>query len=102
MTNEEFSVNSMPNAVLRFTYMSPIDITVFSANFNLQDFKTTKEMFKYAAEHTEIKINDAWCKVKVPEKEVYMPATISAQTLLEIADKFVEKYIMPVFQKSSE
>lgn len=102
MENKEFTLKSLPNYSFRFTYMSPIDITVFAAEFNLENFKTTKEMFKYAAEHTEVKVNDVWCKVKVADKEAYMPTGIEVKSLLEISDKFVEEYIVPVFQKSSE
>lgn len=106
MTTQEFNINvkEFSNLKFRFTYMSPIDICVFASNFDLDNYKTSKEMFNYAAEHAEVCINETWVKVKQPGKDVYMPTTIEENVagLLAIVDKFVELYIMPVFQKSSE
>lgn len=105
MENQEFNIKGKySNLKFRFTYMSPIDICVFASNFNLENYKTSREMFAYAAEHTEVCINETWTKVRQAGKDVYMPNGIENdyKSLLEIVDKFVEIYIMPVFTNSSE
>ena len=103
-TEFNIDVKEYANLKFRFTYMSPIDICVFASNFDLENYKTSKTMFTYAVEHCEVCINETWTKVKQPNKDVYMPAGMEENVgaLLAIVDKFVELYIMPVFQKSSE
>ena len=104
MIDKEFEVSEYKNLKFRFTYMSPMDICVFASNFNLENYKTSRTMFDYAVEHTEVCINETWIKVKQPDKDVYMPAGMEENiaALLHIVDAFVEKFIMPVFTKSSE
>lgn len=104
MIDKEFEVSEYKNLKFRFTYMSPMDICVFASNFNLENYKTSRTMFDYAVEHTEVCINETWIKVKQPDKDVYMPAGMeeNISALLHIVDAFVEKFIMPVFTKSSE
>ena len=106
MAQQEFNIEAKEYANLkfRFSYMSPIDICVFASNFDLENYRTSREMFGYAVEHAEVCINEQWIKVKQEKRDVYMPAGMEENVgaLLQIVDKFVELYIMPVFQKSSE
>ena len=104
MIEKEFELDEYKNLKFRFTYMSPMDICVFASNFNLENYKTSRTMFDYAVEHTEVCINEVWTKVKQPNRDVFMPAGIEENiaALLKIVDVFVERFIMPVFTKSSE
>lgn len=104
MEAKEFEVPQYKNLKFRFTYMSPMDICVFASNFNLENYKTSRAMFDYAVEHTEVCLNNEWVKVKQKDRDVYMPTGIedNVSALLKIVDTFVEKYIMPVFTSSSE
>lgn len=104
METNEFTVEEYQELKFRFTYMSPIDICVFASNFDLENYKTSREMFNYAVEHAEVCINEQWMKVKQKGRDVFMPNGMEANinALLHVVDAFVEKYIMPVFTKSSE
>lgn len=104
MEGQEFELESFPNLKFRFSYISPIDAVTFASMFNAENFRTNRDLTLYAIEHAEVCLNEKWFKVKQPNKDVYMPSGIeeNGSALLKILDIFVERYILPVFQKSSE
>jgi hypothetical protein len=104
MEDKEFELKDFSNLKFRFTYVSPIDAVTFASIFNAENFKTNRELLVYALEHAEVRLNEQWIKVKQPNKEVYMPSGIDEKPscILEILNLFVDRYILPVFQKSSE
>jgi hypothetical protein len=100
-----FILDSNKNYEIKIAKISPIKILSLSTQFtNSQNMKSSEEIFKFALEHTEIKILDKWLPVKEVDKEIYWPVTIEHEVLClqEIIAIFIKEVLTEVFTKSSK
>lgn len=99
----EFTIESRKND-FRVPKLSPIDLLALQMQTDLDNFEKTKLLFKFALEHTEVKVGEKWFPVKTANKEIYFPTDLGEDyvALNEICAYFLENVMAKVFQKSSE
>lgn len=99
----EFTIETRKESY-RIVKISPVDILALQMQTDLDNFEKTQMLFKFALEHTEVKVGEKWFPVKTPNKEVYFPVGIEEDyvALNEICAYFLNNKMAKVFQKSSE
>ena len=99
-----FSIKNLENVEFRIKdNISPVDILALSMQ-DFEKFEQLRVIYKFALEHTEVKIGEQWVPVKTVDKEVYMPMGINSNglALQELASYFIQEVIGKTFTKSSE
>lgn len=102
---EEFTVEALPKATFAIpSNISPLDILALSTQVDLDDVNKTRELFKFALEHTLVKTGEIYQPVKAKDREVYLPTGIENNiiALSQVANYFLENVITKAFTKSSE
>lgn len=104
MNTIEFTIESKKELTFRVVKLSPVDLLALQLQTDLDNFDQTRLLFRFALEHTEVKIGEKWFPVKTSGKEVYMPMGIEEDftALNEICVWFLNNVIAKVFPKSSE
>lgn len=98
MEQKEFTIEGYENK-FRSTKVKPLDMLALQTQINFDDMIKTKELFKFALEHLEVKVLDQWIPVKEPNKEVYYPIGIedNYKALKSLIEWFIENVVRPVF-----
>ena len=104
MQVKEFKIEALPELELRVMRISPVDLLALTTQMDFDKFAQTKEFYKFALEHVEVKQGEKWFQVKYPDREVYTPTTIedNLSALNQIIQWFFENVIVPAFPQSSE
>lgn len=100
----EFTIEHYPGMLFRDTEVSPVELLALSTQVDFDRFEKTKELFLFALEHVECKVNDTWVKVKYPGREIYMPEDIKTnfRALNDICVWYMTNVIGAVFPESAE
>lgn len=100
----EFTIESMPGTQFREANASPVELLALSTQVDFDKFQKTKEIFTFALEHIECKIEETWTPVKYPGREIYMPVGIEKnfKALTELCSWYTQNVITEVFTESAE
>lgn len=103
MKLQEFKITNDDN-LYRIGKISPVELLASSTLIGAEDLKMTVDLFKFALEHTEVKLGEKWLPVKAKDAEVYLPNGIEDNILAlnEIASYIFKEAIIKSFTKSNE
>ena len=103
MENKEFTIEARQETY-RIGKISPVDLLALQMQTDLDNFEQTRILFKFALEHTEVKLGETWKPVKTPNRDIYMPIGMEEdfKAMNEICLYFMNNELEKVFPKSSE
>lgn len=99
-----FTIKNRPNLELKFVELTAPQLLSINTKINYSTDEQTEDVFTFIFEHTKVKIGNEWLPLKEKGMDVYYPVDIEEDimSLYQVFGAFVDKVILPVFQKSKE
>lgn len=103
MIDKEFTISELPDYKFRVAKINGVEILALRTQIDFNDISKTQTTFKFILEHLEIYLGGQWQKVKIANREIYLPEGIEDNpiALNELISYFLNNVIKPLFQKSN-
>ena len=103
MEQKEFKIEGY-DYTFRIAKMNAIEVLALRTQINFNTYETSMKLFSTILENIEVCIDGQWFKVKMKDKNVYMPLFVENDVILvdKLIGYFTDNFLKEVFQKSSE